>query len=298
MVVRENSVSDEGREGKSGFTGADVTPDRKVRVSLVYVTPLIAAQMMDHNASNRQLKRTRIKSYAADMSAGRWVPFSSMLVFVAGRLADGQHRLNGVIESGIPEWFVLLERTDAQGVYDIGGARTYGDLVRATDMALFEGLAPTDVSPVIRAMAILDLYIGIDPDVYRRRTRLQEVELLRRYPAATAWAARVRRDFRRINRSILNPAYLAGMIACYRVDAAAAQTFFEDVVTGQAIFEDEPSYRLRQHLLGNTGTVLEMASRVVYAYNAWVDGRKPARINGTNDRMPEPKRRQTTEGAK
>ncbi len=277
--------------------GAAETLDGKVRVRLVRVSPDIAARWLEQNGSNRHLRQARVKGYVADMLAGRWRPFSSMLVFAGGRLVDGQHRLNGVIESGIPQWFVVLERDDAEGVYDLAQQRTVADLIRGDDLSLFDGLGPEDIAPVVRALAILDLYVGIGPDAYRRRTRLLESSLIERFPEATATVARLRREYRHVNKVIVSPAFLAGMLACYREDAASAASFFADVTNGELILRDEPAYKLRQIInQGRKAGTLEDYNRVIYAFNAFVEGRTPEVIRSSSRLVVKPKRRTGDQG--
>jgi hypothetical protein len=69
-----------------------------MRVTEIYMTPELAAQMLSKNKGNRQLRKSMVVAYAADMIAGRWeYTHQAIAVDQHGNLVDGQHRLNAVI---------------------------------------------------------------------------------------------------------------------------------------------------------------------------------------------------------
>lgn len=69
-----------------------------MRVTEIFMTPQLAAQMLAKNTGNREIRQATVKSYAADMQAGQWrTTHQAIAVDETGRLVDGQHRLNAVI---------------------------------------------------------------------------------------------------------------------------------------------------------------------------------------------------------
>lgn len=70
------------------------------------ITPKAAEAMLNANKSNRTLRDGVVEKYAADMGAGRWTACPEPISFYEdGDLADGQHRLFAIIESGKPQEF-------------------------------------------------------------------------------------------------------------------------------------------------------------------------------------------------
>jgi hypothetical protein len=94
------------------------------------ITPTKAQQWLDANKTNRSLREGIVEQYAADMRAGNWTKCPVPISFYKdGDLADGQHRLYAIIESGTTqEFYVLrdLERKDGLNI-DTGLSRSVVD---------------------------------------------------------------------------------------------------------------------------------------------------------------------------
>lgn len=100
------------------------------------IGPDLAKQFLEHNSHNRPLRMRDVKKYAQDMQEGRWVPcLSSIGFFADGTLANGQHRLMAVIESGTVQQFNVEfghDKENAQYI-DAGRTRTFIDRVTLGD---------------------------------------------------------------------------------------------------------------------------------------------------------------------
>jgi hypothetical protein len=80
------------------------TPTRTAKepnVRLMTVTPRMAEEWLSRNhGRNRKMRLNKVKEYAADMKAGRWVLSDQAISFdAADQLINGQHRLFAVTES-------------------------------------------------------------------------------------------------------------------------------------------------------------------------------------------------------
>jgi len=65
------------------------------------VTPDMARGFLEKNTRNRSLHDARVKQYASDMAAGRWLYNHACIILAKdGTVLDGQHRLRGCVESG------------------------------------------------------------------------------------------------------------------------------------------------------------------------------------------------------
>lgn len=91
------------------------------------ITPELAKSYLSNQALNRAVTMTYVKRLADDISNNRWLEEGDPIKFSdAGKLIDGQHRLNAVIEAGKPQKFVVLRgyKKEAMSVLDTGKARS------------------------------------------------------------------------------------------------------------------------------------------------------------------------------
>lgn len=94
------------------------------------ITPKMAEKYINKNTTNRPLNDSVMKKYVADMLAGKWTQCMAPIVFMTdGRLADGQHRLWAIIESGTSQdFFVVHNATEADLLnIDTGATRSLAD---------------------------------------------------------------------------------------------------------------------------------------------------------------------------
>lgn len=109
------------------------------------VTPKLAEAWLNSNKSNRRMRDGVAEKYADDMKRGRWTACPEPISFYAdGDLADGQHRLWAIVESGEAQVFPIargLSRQDGLNL-NTGMARTVIDNARisGTDTALTPAL--------------------------------------------------------------------------------------------------------------------------------------------------------------
>lgn len=105
------------------------------------VTPHKAQAWLNENKSNRKLRDGIAEKYAADMSLGRWTTCPVPISFYEdGDVADGQHRLWAVVDSGMAQKFPVargLTREDGLNI-DTGLGRSLVDNARisGTDTGL------------------------------------------------------------------------------------------------------------------------------------------------------------------
>jgi hypothetical protein len=96
------------------------------------ITPAVAEAMLGTSAGNRRMKAEKVRSYARDMIAGRWVLNGETIITAAdGRLIDGHHRLRACVESGCSFQTLAVRGVDqrAATTVDMGASRTIADLL-------------------------------------------------------------------------------------------------------------------------------------------------------------------------
>lgn len=96
------------------------------------ITPEMARRMLERNHVNRTLNKARAAQYAEDMKAGRWELNGEAIKFYADKsLADGQHRLTGIIIANVPILTLVISGLDKSiAIQDRGRNRSTADVMR------------------------------------------------------------------------------------------------------------------------------------------------------------------------
>jgi hypothetical protein len=104
-----------------------------IRFHYVEVTPDLAAQWLERNVLNRNVRKAEVSQLAKTMELGAWRLTAETLKFDGqGALLDGQHRLLAVVESGITVPFHVCEglASDVKRHLDTGAKRSFGDVLK------------------------------------------------------------------------------------------------------------------------------------------------------------------------
>ena len=99
----------------------------------VLVTPEIAKKMLEnHNNHNRKISKATVNAYAEDMRNGKWVDNNIPITYCidTNSIADGQHSLSAVVESGISQYFIInyLPSERCKG-FDMNRIRSVSDIL-------------------------------------------------------------------------------------------------------------------------------------------------------------------------
>ncbi len=94
------------------------------------VTPDVAKKLLETNTGNRHLRGKTVERYAAIMKTGGWLLTPEpIIVGTTGRLLNGQHRLNAVIQCGSAQRMLIVRNVDESTfpALDRGAVRTFAD---------------------------------------------------------------------------------------------------------------------------------------------------------------------------
>jgi hypothetical protein len=126
-----------------------------ITTTIETITPQMAAEMLETSGGNRHLKPHKVSGYARDMKAGRWMENGESIIFDdEGRLADGHHRLTGIVDSGCTIRTVVVRgvEPDSKKTIDMGSSRT------ASDALTFYGHTNVNnMGAIVRALMSLKL---------------------------------------------------------------------------------------------------------------------------------------------
>lgn len=160
-----------------------------IKFSVELVTPESAACFLDGKNGNnrRERKRTSIR-YGRDMAAGQWVlTHQAIALGPDGEIIDGQHRLNGIIESGTSQLMCIARymtedaANAARRACDIGAKRTTAEVLSISGM--MNKVSAKDEVAICLAMNLL-----IEPGYRSDPSTAEVAELYRAYGADARWS--------------------------------------------------------------------------------------------------------------
>jgi hypothetical protein len=98
-----------------------------------YITPSLAAKLLETNIENRKPSAVLVRQYASDIKEGRWkLNGQAIQIDEAGRLIDGQHRLMAVIDAGTPVDMLVVRGVprSSRDTIDTNKPRLAGDILQ------------------------------------------------------------------------------------------------------------------------------------------------------------------------
>jgi hypothetical protein len=161
-----------------------------MHLSLESFSPTKASKILNnHNNLNRKLRPGLAEKYAHDMKSGTWTECVAPIVFYDdGELADGQHRLFAIVESGTTQKFFVrrgLPREAGLNI-DTGLTRT---LVDNAKIAGHDLQLSNELLSVTRAIEDGERSLYVVAGKRRApRTNAERLEIVDKHAEAAAWA--------------------------------------------------------------------------------------------------------------
>lgn len=259
----------------------DITAD------VVLVGPELAAKWLEGNTHNRVISDSYVAGIERDMRAGRWHMTGDTVKFDwNGVLADGQHRLWAVVQSGctVPMLVVHGVSPEAQDYMDIGKKRSTSDALHLRG----RGEYSAKVASTARGVLIMR-------HTAKQPTQGEILELVEREEEVLVAGARVSRQ---ATTAGLRGGAIYGVAYYYlaHVDPEAVEPFFAALLSGEQLAAGNPILALRRRFLttpprvGSSSSHLRVNLAYVYkAWNAWRDHRQLTALRYSLDEpMPTP----------
>lgn len=249
-----------------------------VTTKILNITPDDARKYLANMVNNRPLSLLSVKTYAAEMTAGRWAVTGQGVIFdEKGRLLDGQHRLHAVIKSGktIPITATYGINADTFSLMDGGHKRSSSDVIgckNATTVA-----------------AALKLVFQENNGAWWNNSRpmrpADAIATLEKFPGIESSAAYVAGNAK------LRKVLPAGQAAyCHfrcGIDAPERrEAFFVMLSTGAGLAQRSPILALRNALAYEPGKTITVTSRISSFIRAWtlvLDHRQVGFLRVTNE---------------
>jgi len=262
----------------------NVIEETKTRFS-----PALAQKLLLYNnhPDQRTLKTPKLNRYANKMREGLWLPTANVsLAMINGTtfMANGQHFLNSIIQTGITQNGTLIRvTTDNEGFSKLyrqfdsrDQARTMEDYVRIEINALDVEWKPRTASLIARALAFITDQIKL--------TESDQVDLLRPHSKEAAFVSYIVDKISPSPKHMTKKPIIIPMILTWQKCQKDAIEFWQQVRDGENLSSQMPSYRLREWLRtlvlrGNaitkaTTTEKEVIVRCILCWNAFRKNRK------------------------
>lgn len=242
---------------------------REAELNWELITPKKAEEWLNTlNTNNRTLREGVAEKYAADMRNGRWLPNPEPIQFFEdGSLADGQHRLWAIVESGVSIRMVVARGVPREAALAIntGLTRTLSDNLKIAGEGSY--------SNTLIAMASV-VHHG------RRNNRGgsydERYEIMKRYLDHLQWAENKMPTKRYVRNAIVGSAVARAHM--YERDLDRLSQFCEILATGLAQGErDSACIALRNYLIEGGGKLAhdsrDMFLKSMHAIKAFMRGR-------------------------
>lgn len=246
------------------------------------ITPELAAAWLERNTDNRRVAQARVDQYASEMRDGRWRSTHQGIAFDEdGRLADGQHRLWAIIESGVTVTMPVFRGISREAMLCIDTGRPRSD----ADAFKFMGddASHTTVSVARVLYAIYRHNRGADLNVTATVSR----HTLRLFHAEMAEAI----TFSAVNSKLrgLRHACVSGAIASawFTQPRAALERFKDCYATGVVSGQHESAVVALRDFVASSAAIrggrsgrTDLLLRASNAIRHFVDGNEVHRLHG------------------
>ena len=255
------------------------------------ITPELARDWLRSVDVQRTLRKTRVARYADDMRAGRWGEDITPIVFdTNGNLANGQHRLHAIAESGTTQSMWVLRGVSPEAItqMDTGAPRSVGDQLKFAGVANY-----ANIGSIARTVLRYDIYPDLVWTGNSDVSNAQIVEEVSRNEQLYAEAAQMGEAVRRSLRRAPAAPYSALFVLVERDSANAHMwdRWHTGVTTGANLSSDDPRLALRSFYLRDDvrhwGKTQSRLLATIWAWNKYVDD-EPVRLlrSPRRDEMP------------
>lgn len=265
----------------NGSTGRKFHPTHTERVAIPghvtakveMVTTQMASTWLGTMDPKRPARRRKINAFAREMTLGQWHVNGEPIIFDnAGKLVDGQHRLEALLVANVTVPMLIVRGVYASSVVtiDTGSSRSYGDAV----ILRSGGSNGNSIAAIARRWW---LYENTE-DMHSFKTVLthQEIDhILEQHPVIFDAAERVRKSSFRRYLPGANYGFVYGWLS-EKQDIGIADLFFDLLETGAELKVNDPVFLLRRRLVETTvePSSLEALALTIKAYNFWMQGQK------------------------
>jgi hypothetical protein len=257
-----------------------------VTIEQEWVTPETAKAWLDRNKMNRNESVTEVARYAGEMSSGTWFDTGDTVKWDTDEvLADGQHRLEAIVRTGIAQNLWVARGLDPQAriAIDDGRSRKFSD-----DLQMNMVASSTRIESLVRKIMMWNSYQSIyaSGGVGRiPRTALSETWTQEKNRITTAMEISSEHNNVPCSRPVGDfIAYLLCRIAPERMVHKYLQVLTigsqDDADTALVVLRDRLTReKYEAKAMGRTANTALSVWLMLRGWNAWVTGERLANYN-------------------
>ena len=230
----------------------------------------VAKAMMAKNPNNRNINKSYVKQLVRDMKRGTFQDNGDTIrIDEDGNLLDGQHRLQAVIDSGIPiEGQIVVRglKPEVFATIDSGRQRTNADR-----LAVLGIKNPRAISSIARA------YFHYEEGDYSYGSRVSDIDVMETAKSHTELFSRALVWARDMNRVLRGPMSVYASIIARGLEYDGEQTeeFCRGVISGAELKDGDSRLAFRKYMIGLMAAQQRVVRSAVgemlrQALNAWL----------------------------
>lgn len=237
----------------------------------IIITPEVARSMLEKNNSNRPLAKPWVSELASRMKKGEWLFNGDTIRMNGSNLIDGQHRLHAVIESGVAIRTIIVDNLDfcVFKTIDDGRRRSASDTLSV--------IGEKNTSNLAAALTVVDCYYRQSFTRPRNRSNILVEELLQKYPGVRESVNKL--ISARVKITVPSVVHASHYIFS-ELSPSEADTFIDQVLSGDSLQADDPVFLLRSRLIENLASKAKLQKFYVLALfiKAWNHKRLGSKI--------------------
>lgn len=264
------------------------------------ITPAIAKFYLKSNVKNRPLRQRHVEKLANLMAAGKWVLNGEPIQFdTAGRLLNGQHRLNAVILSGVEvQMLVVFNVADPKAFETIDqnalsrGAHTVLQMNGVSNATIMTSIS----KKLLHWYSTKDKFtFSFNASAYKNVTSSDIVDYFEENQEDIQFIFESIREARILKTCAARSAFIAALVICFRANADIAPNFISMLKSGVGLQQDSPVLLLREKLTysvpkeGGRLWDLEVMALTIKAFNAYSERKTRKLLRWSqNEKFPIP----------
>lgn len=255
-----------------------MTDKTEMAAKLQTITPQDAKNMLMSNVGNRPVRsRTLVKKISRAISAGKWaINGATIRISKQGRVLDGQHRLNAIVDSGVAVQTFVIYGLDDDCFHTIDT-----DQATRTTSDVFAIRGEKNYTALAAALRLAYLWIetgdpyssnaNVSPSPWQLESLFDSIPSIER--SVDLACTKYRPVTKLISKSPIAFCHYA-----FSVDYAdEADSFFDRLSTGVGLAEKSPILLLRERLIDSRSSKETMTARykmalVFKAFRLYKDG--------------------------
>lgn len=249
------------------------------------ITPEVAARYLATQSHNRPVSPKKVTEWVSKIREGKWhVTHQGIAFDKDGKLLDGQHRLNAIIQSGISIDMMVTRGLDRHvfEYIDIGKART------STDIALLMGEHVSNQTMAAAGLLLCRKSYYKEPESSNRNT---VVDSYLRHQEALMFAERVLTN--KAMRAASHSGVRAAIAAAYYFEPVERLEEFGKILSSGICSktEDSAAIALRDYISklvsggGGKKNQLDVFAKSQTAIKAFCEHREIKRLNALKDQI-------------